>query len=274
MKPVRLVLSLVLALWTLGLDAADSPNAPGPVYLHGRDLVLSVHHEKMVPECRPATGELVQSVLQELLLKGFVVHLSREYVESERDYYRAHAANEAPAATAQAVLACLDASVKRGAFDWECLRDAHTAAPDSAAVMRHFPWLHPRLDGSSVRLAAATNNLPVLELNLRWEGLPARSIVASGTPKLRGVAVSDYAPVFFGTTQIWNIPATLRLRQGGTVLFERTYPAESWKTHYINSTDMPHYRTNQKILEDLRANLRPPPPAQPAGGKSRQIKRN
>ncbi len=267
----RLVLASVLALWTLPVDAADSPPAPSPVNLPGRDLVLHVRHEHMVPECRPETGELVQSVLQELLIKGFVVHLSREYVEAEISYYREHATNEAPAATAQAVLACLDGSLKRGVLDWSCLRAAHTAAPDSAAVMRNFPWLHPRLDGSTVRLAAATHNLPVLELTLTWEGLPVRSIVAFGTPKLRDVTLGDHAPVYFGTTHVWNIPATLRLRQGGTVVFERTYPAEAWKKQYINSSDMPHYRMTQKILEDLHANLMPPQP-RPPGGKSRKTK--
>ena len=259
----------ILSLLPLTVTAADSAPATSLVYLSSRDIVFQVRHEKMVPECRAETGEVVQSVLQELLSKGYVVHFSREYVEAERAYYREHLTNEQPAATAQAVFACLDHSLKTGVLDWECLRAAHRAAPDSAAVMRNFPWLHPRLDGSVVKLAAVSNSLPVVELVLTWEGLPFRSTVASSTPKIGGVAVSDYSQVYFGTTHLWNIPGTLRVRQGGTIVFERNYAAEPWKKNYIGSTDTPHYRTNQKILEDLQIHLMPAP-APSATGKSKK----
>ncbi|HYV27785.1 MAG TPA: hypothetical protein VFA77_09645 [Candidatus Eisenbacteria bacterium] len=263
-----------LALLPLAVGASDSALgsaavSASPVFLSSRDIVLQVRHEKMIPECRNETGELVQSVLQELLHKGYVVHFSREYVEAERAYYRDHVTNELPAATAKAVLACLDGSLKTGVLDWECLRAAHRAAPDSAAVMRNFPWLHPRLDGSVVKLAPVSNSFPVVELTLTWEGLPVRSTVALGTPRIDGVSVSDYSPVFFGTTYLWNIPATLRVRQGGAILIERHYAAEPWKKQYVNSSDTPHYRTNQKILEDLRTSLMPAP-TQAAPGKARK----
>jgi hypothetical protein len=267
--PIRfaLIVAVCPLLMAWGVSASDSPAtaasapvaaAPGsPVFVSSRDIVLQVHHEKMIPECRNEAGELVQTVVQELLRKGYVVHFSREYVEAERAYYRDHLTNEIPPETAKAVLACLDGSLKTGMLEWECLRAAHRAAPDSAAVMRNFPWLHPRLDGSAVKLAPASNSFPVVELNLTWEGLPVRSTVASGTPKLRGVPVSDYSPVFFGTTYLWNIPAIVRVRQGGVILMEQSYAAEPWKQQYVNSSDTPHYRTNQRILADLRNNLMP-----------------
>ena len=64
--------------------------------------------------------------------------------------------------------------------------------------------------------------------------------------------------VYQGVGHIWNIAATLRLRQGERLLFEKEYPAEEWQKLYINNTSLPHYQTNQKILEDLKAGLKPP----------------
>lgn len=263
-------LPLCLLLPALLAEAATVQPAASSAAPLGRDLVLLVKHEKLVPACRREAGEFVQSVLQELSLKGYTVHLAREFVSAECDYYRAHATNDAPAATTRAVLACLEDSLRRGWLDWDCLRAAHHAAPDSAAVMRHFPWLHIARDPSEVRLAAATNSLPVLELAIRWEGGAVRGIAAFSTPKFRGVPISDYAPTYTGTTHIWNPSATLRFRQGGATVFVHNYPAEEWRKQYINKTDLPSHRTNQKILDDLHRDLRPAAAPAPAGVRSKK----
>lgn len=238
----------------------------------GRELVLLVTHQKLVPECREDAGEFVQSVLQELSRKGYTVHLARDFVSAECNYYRAHATNERPSATAQSVLACLENALQRDWLDWDCLRTAHRAAPDSAAVMRHFPWLQIPRDPSEVRLAAATNSLPVLELNLRWEGRIVRGMVSGSTPNFRGVPISDYAPTFSGNLHLWNPSATLRFRHQGAAWFEHTYAAETWRERYINKMDLPSYRTNQRILDDLHRELRPAVAPAPAGAKSKRTR--
>jgi hypothetical protein len=134
--------------------------------------------------------------------------------------------------------------------------------------MRHFPWLQIPRDPTEVRLAAATNSLPVLELTVRWEGRVVRGLVAAGTPKFRGVPISDYAPTFSGKLYLWNPSATLRLRHQGATLFEHSYAAEAWREHYINKMDLPSYRTNQRTLDDLHRDLRPAAAPAPAGAKS------
>ena len=262
-----LFLSLLLA--ALSAEAASaagtttsSSAATNWLYLPNRALVLDIRHRKMNLNCRTEAAEIVQSVLQQLLLADYTVFLSRDYVQAEREYYRAHTTNEAPAATARAVLACLDSSLARGDFDWSCLRDAARAAPDSLAVTRNFPWLHTLRDPRKLRLAPAEAvSWPVLQLDIVWDGRASRGTAALNAPRWGGTSLGENR-VYQGVGHIWNIAATLRLRQGGRVMFEKEYPAEEWQKLYINNTGLPHYRTNQKILEDLQAGLKPPAPAE------------
>jgi hypothetical protein len=260
-------LFLLFPLLALSAEAATTKTETNSAAPLGRDLVLFVKHEKLVPECREDAGEFVQSILQMLSRKGYTVHLAREFVSAECDYYRANATNEVSPATAQAVRACLEDSLRRNWLDWDCLRAVHRAAPDSAAVMRHFPWLQIPRDSSEVQLAATTNSLPVLELNLRWEGVAVRGIAALGTSRFGGVPLSDYTPTYTGTTYLWNPSATLRLLHGEATVFEQSYPGEARRKQYINKTDLPSYRTNWKILDDLQRELRPAGASAPSGAK-------
>ena len=102
----------------------------------------------------------------------------------------------------------------------------------------------------------------MLQLDITWGGRPTRGIAALNAPRWGGTSLG-VDRVYFGRGFIWNVNATLRLRRGDAVLFERNYPAEAWKETYINNTDLPIYRTNQRILEDLKTGLQPPlvPPA-------------
>ena len=272
MKSLPFLLLLLAALSAEAAPAVRAAASASPatnwLYLPGRALVLDVRHRKMNLHCRSEAAEVVQSVLQQLLLAGYSVFLSRDYVQAERDYYRAHTTNEAPAATARAVLACLESSLARGDFDWSCLRDATRAAPDSLAVSRSFPWLHTVQDPKKLRLAPAdTASLPVLQLDIEWEGRESRGTAAINAPRWGGISLGENR-VYQGVGRIWNIAATLRLRQGDQVLFEKEYPAEEWQKLYINNTGLPHYRTTQKILTDLEAGLKPPA-ALPAKKKKR-----
>ncbi len=238
--------------------AANTPVATNWLYLTNRTLVLDIRHRQENVNCRTEAAEIVQSVLQQLLLADYTVFLSRDYVQAERDYYRVHATNEAPAATARAVLACLESSLTRGDFDWSCLRDAARAAPDSLAVSRNFPWLYAVRDPQKLRLASAeAASLPVLQLDIVWDGRASRGTAALNAPRWGGTSLGENR-VYQGVGHIWNIAATLRFRQGERVLFEKEYPAEEWQKLYINNTGLPHYRTNQKILEDLQLGLKPP----------------
>ena len=265
--PMKSLPFLLLLLAALSAEAA--PAATNWLYLPGRALVIDIRHQRMNLNCRSEAAEIVQSVLQQLLLAGYTVFLSRDYVQAERDYYRAHTTNEAPAATARAVLACLESSLARGDFDWSCLRDATRAAPDSLAVSRNFPWLHTLRDPKTLRLAPADATLlPVLQLDIEWDGRASRGTAAINAPRWGGTSLGENR-VYRGVGQIWNIAATLRLRQGDRLLFEKEYPAEEWQKLYINNTGLPHYRTNQKILEDMQAGLKPPVPTT-AGKKKKR----
>lgn len=262
---MKSILSLTLLLAALAAEAAPAAraatNAPAAInwlYLPDRALVLDLRHQRMNLNCRSEAAEIVQSIIQELNLANYTVFLSRDYVQAERDYYRAHTTNEAPAATARAVLACLESSLARGDFDWSCLRDAARSAPDSLAVTRNFPWLHTLRDPRKLRLASAdAASLPVLQLDIEWDGRASRGTAALNAPRWGGTSLGENR-VYQGVGHIWNIAATLRLRQGDRVVFEKEYPAEEWQKLYINNTGLPHYRTNQKILEDLQAGLKPP----------------
>ena len=81
MKLMRVLLLLVLS--ALAADAAAPRPGTNLVPSLGRELVLLVTHEKLVPECREDAGEFVQSVLQELSRKGYTVHLARDFVSAE-----------------------------------------------------------------------------------------------------------------------------------------------------------------------------------------------
>ena len=257
-----------LLLLLAALSAEAAPIATNWLHLPGRALVLDIRHQRMNLNCRSEAAEIVQSVLQQLLLADYTVFITRDYVQAERDYYRAHSTSEAPAATARAVLACLESSLARGDFDWSCLRDAARAAPDSLAVSRNFPWLHTLRDPKKLRLVPAdTSSLPVLQLDIEWDGRASRGTAAINAPKWGGTSLGENR-VYQGVGHVWNISATLRLRQGDRVLFEKEYPAEDWQKLYINNTGLPHYRTNQKILADLEAGLKPPAP--PVGRKKKR----
>ena len=262
LPPMKSLLLLLLLLAAPSAEAAPAathaPVATNWLHLPGRALVLDLRHQDMNLNCRSEAGEIVQSVIQELNLANYTVFLSRYYVQAERDYYRAHTTNEAPAATARAVLACLESSLARGDFDWPCLREAARAAPDSLAVIRNFPWLHTVRDPRKLRLASAeAASLPVLQLDIVWDGRVSRGTAALNAPRWGGISLGEDR-VYQGVGHIWNIAATLRLRQGDRVIFEEEYPAEEWQKLYINNTGLPHYRTNQRILEDLQAGLKPP----------------
>jgi len=262
---MKALLFLSLLLAALPAEAAPAVRATASasaatnwLFLPDRALVLDIRHRQVNVNCRTEAAEIVQSVLQQLLLADYTVFLSRDYVQAERDYYRAHTTNEAPAVTACAVLACLESSLDRGDFDWSCLRDAARAAPDSLAVSRNFPWLHAVRDPRKLHLASAdAASLPVLQLDIVWDGRASRGTSAINAPRWGGISLGENR-VYQGVGHIWNIAATLRLRQGDRVMFEKEYPAEEWQKLYINNTGLPHYRTNQKILEDLHAGLKPP----------------
>jgi hypothetical protein len=246
--------------------AADevSPSPAGPLnwlYLPDKSIVLRVRHEKLRPECRNDAAEFVQTVFNEFVRADYTIQLEREFVESEVAYYRANLTNENRRATAEGVVACLDASLKAGALDWDCLRAVHLAAPDSAAVTRNLPWLHLLRDHSQIRLAdRSAASLPMLELAVRWSVRPVQGTSVSSV-NIRGVKQPALTTTYSGTTHLSNLDVTLRPREKGATLFERHYPEESWKRSYVGPWETPFYVIDQRILLDLRAGLKAPPPS-------------
>lgn len=263
MKLTRLALLFFCLLWPLATSAADSASNPVPahwLHLTNKNVVLDIRHEKLATAARTEAGELVQSVIKELLYAGCTIHFSRAFVESEVAYYQKHLPNEHSPAIAEGVLTNLATALKDGEFNWENLRDLHRAAPDFVVVTRHLPWLAAVVDPQRLRLAGVDHKLPVLELAIRWNGLSASGSAVSGAFDRRGFRVQADTRVSFGKAARWNINSDLRLHRDGAVVFEKNYPAEPWKKLYGSVWDTPLYVNQQKILADLKTGLKAPPP--------------
>ena len=269
----RLTLLVLCLLGPLAASAADSASNTVPahwLYLTNKNVVLDIRHEKLSAAARTEASELVQSVVKELLYAGYTIHFSRAFVESEVAYYQKHLTNELPRAIAEGVLTNLETALKTGEFNWDDLRALHRAAPDSAVVTRHLPWLAAVGDPQRLRLADPGDRaLPVLELAVRWNSIVVRGTFVGWGSAIRGNRGHDDRLVNVGEVLLWNIHSDLRLRRDGTIVFEKNYPEVPWKKLYVSVMEHPIYINQQKILADLKTGLKAPPPP-PAKGKAKK----
>lgn len=268
----------------------NGPPVPaGWLQMSTRELAFSIHQEAVQPSCRQEASEFVLFLMRELRRADYNIHLSAPFLDEEINYYQLNLTQEKPLDLSRAILACLQTARQSGAIDWNCLRNVQRDFQDPFTFNRHFPWMDPPGDAGRVRLrASADTALPELQLTTRWILLTnIHAVVASSSIQDNyGQVVRDGSAVF-GKSAIWGFDATLRLQSGSQVLFEKFYPHESWQPSHANFLHMPpqqissdyararpHQMTSLKVLEDIRAGLRPKPelPADPKGKKKKVAK--
>jgi len=238
----------------LGLDKTNVASAQtGWLQLPSKAVVLSIHHEPLVPACRHQASQLTLFIIQELVHADYTVYLSSSFTDDEIRYYKSL---ENVEESASRILSCLEAATNSRTLDWDCLRAASAQGATDLTDDNNFPWSQPPKNSNLVLLAEPDDRaIPELSLNVHWLGRRANGVVGFSS----SMRSRETAPAFSGKSVLWNPSATLRLGTGPSEIFRKHYSMQEWKDMYHQSSDTPLQVTILAILEDIRAGLKPKP---------------
>jgi len=195
-----------------------------------RTVVLSVESTGLTPDAREwsrdAAAEVVNATIKVLHKKGFTIVFSKEYVESEANWFQEHHVTDASFAKTEdddkKLAQVLRDLIQQEKVDWKPLQAL--LKTNEIFPHRRLPWSgiakgEYRGAGSFGIAPKNLADLPTIRLRLAWDS-------------------RWYSHPTFGWSQaVWRSAGRLVIGRGGATLRELSVEAPKWRDSYSGSTD-------------------------------------